>query len=78
MECSYFNTKCSELIYTVYGNVCCCFLSPQVNFTYQFLRKRFFTFSQFMYDEYIKARLLKVQVYQCVWMGGWVGGCGWV
>ena len=34
----------------------------QVNFTYQFLRKRFFTFSQFMYDEYIKARLLKVCV----------------
>ena len=32
----------------------------QVNFTYQFLRKKFFIFSQFMYDEYIKARLLKV------------------
>ena len=32
----------------------------QVNFTYQFLRKKFYIFSQFMYDEYIKARLLKV------------------
>ena len=31
-----------------------------MNFTYQFLRKKFFIFSQFMYDEYIKARLLKV------------------
>ena len=42
----------------------------QVNFTYQFLRKKFFIFSQFMYDEYIKARLLKVRVcmhvYVCV------------
>ena len=35
-------------------------LTIQVNFTYQFLRKKFFIFSQFMYDEYIKARLLKV------------------
>ena len=35
-------------------------LLRQVNFTYQFLRKKFFIFSQFMYDEYIKARLLKV------------------
>lgn len=35
----------------------------QVNFTYQFLRKKFFIFSQFMYDEYIKARLLKVGVW---------------
>lgn len=36
-------------------------LSPlsQVNFTYQFLRKKFYTFSQFMYDEYIKARVMK-------------------
>ena len=32
----------------------------QVNFTYQFLRKKFFIFSQFMYDEYIKARLFKI------------------
>ena len=39
---------------------CSCVL--QVNFTYQFLRKKFFIFSQFMYDEYIKARLLKVSV----------------
>lgn len=31
----------------------------QVNFTYQFLRKKFFIFSQFMYDEHIKSRLLK-------------------
>ena len=31
----------------------------QVNFTYQFLRKKFFIFSQFMYDEHIKSRLIK-------------------
>lgn len=36
----------------------------QVNFTYQFLRKKFFICSQFLYDEYIKARLLKV----CCWI----------
>ncbi|CAI8002431.1 WASH complex subunit 4 [Geodia barretti] len=34
-------------------------MNTTVNFTYQFLRKKFFIFSQFMYDEYIKARLLK-------------------
>ena len=39
----------------------CLLLPPlsQVNFTYQFLRKKFYTFSQFMYDEYIKARVMK-------------------
>lgn len=31
----------------------------QVNFTYQFLRKKFYIFSQFMYDEHIKSRLIK-------------------
>lgn len=31
----------------------------QVNFTYQFLRKKFFIFSQFMFDEHIKSRLIK-------------------
>ena len=30
-----------------------------MNFTYQFLRKKFYIFSQFMYDEYIKARVMK-------------------
>lgn len=30
-----------------------------MNFTYQFLRKKFFTFSQFLYDDHIKSRLLK-------------------
>ena len=49
----------------VFAVLCCCKLCKnipvvQVNFTYQFLRKKFFIFSQFMYDEYIKARLLKV------------------
>lgn len=33
--------------------------SNQVNFTYQFLRKKFYIFSQFMYDEHIKSRLIK-------------------
>lgn len=31
----------------------------QVNFTYQFMRRKLFIFSQFMYDEHIKARLVK-------------------
>lgn len=34
-------------------------LFHQVNFTYQFLRKKFYIFSQFMYDEHIKSRLIK-------------------
>ncbi|GBP83836.1 WASH complex subunit 4 [Eumeta japonica] len=34
-------------------------MNTTVNFTYQFLRKKFFTFSQFMYDEHIKSRLIK-------------------
>ena len=31
----------------------------QVNFTYQFLRKKFYIFSQFMCDENIQSRLMK-------------------
>ncbi|CAD5123366.1 DgyrCDS11723 [Dimorphilus gyrociliatus] len=34
-------------------------MNTTINFTYQFLRKKFFTFSQFMYDEHIKSRLIK-------------------
>lgn len=34
-------------------------MNTTVNFTYQFLKKKFFTFSQFMYDEHIKSRLVK-------------------
>ncbi|CAH2991365.1 unnamed protein product [Chilo suppressalis] len=34
-------------------------MNTTVNFTYQFLKKKFFTFSQFMYDEHIKSRLIK-------------------
>uniref|UniRef100_A0A672LU81 WASH complex subunit 4 n=1 Tax=Sinocyclocheilus grahami TaxID=75366 RepID=A0A672LU81_SINGR len=34
-------------------------MSTTVNFTYQFLRKKFYIFSQFMYDEHIKSRLIK-------------------
>lgn len=34
-------------------------VSQQVNFTYQFLRRKFHVFSQFLYDEQIKSRLLK-------------------
>ena len=36
-------------------------MNTTVNFTYQFLRKKFFIFSQFLYDEHIKARLIKVR-----------------
>jgi len=31
----------------------------QVNFTYQFLRRKFIIFSQFLYDDHIKSRLYK-------------------
>ncbi|XP_032515167.2 WASH complex subunit 4 [Danaus plexippus] len=34
-------------------------MNTTVNFTYQFLKNKFFTFSQFMYDEQIKSRLVK-------------------
>jgi WASH complex subunit 7 len=34
-------------------------MNTTVNFTYQFLRGRFFTFSQFLYDDHIKSRLIK-------------------
>jgi WASH complex subunit 7 len=31
----------------------------QVNFTYQYLRQKFYMFSQFLFDEHIKSRLMK-------------------
>ncbi|XP_064467103.1 WASH complex subunit 4-like [Ornithodoros turicata] len=34
-------------------------MNTTVNFAYQFLRKKFFIFSQFLYDEHIKSRLVK-------------------
>ncbi|XP_054280077.1 WASH complex subunit 4-like [Macrosteles quadrilineatus] len=34
-------------------------MNTTVNFTYQFLRKKLITFSQFLYDEHIKSRLMK-------------------
>ncbi|CAG9113981.1 unnamed protein product [Plutella xylostella] len=34
-------------------------MNTTVNFTYQFLKKKFFTFSQFLYDEHIKSRLIR-------------------
>ncbi|CAK1540475.1 unnamed protein product [Leptosia nina] len=34
-------------------------MNTTVNFTYQFLKNKFFKFSQFMYDEQIKSRLIK-------------------
>ncbi|XP_017774275.1 PREDICTED: WASH complex subunit 7 [Nicrophorus vespilloides] len=34
-------------------------MNTTVNFTYQFLQNKFFIFSQFMFDEHIKSRLLK-------------------
>lgn len=34
-------------------------MNTTVNFTYQFLRNQFYVFSQFMFDEHIKSRLLK-------------------
>lgn len=34
-------------------------MNTTVNFTYQFLRQKFVIFSQFLYDEHIKARLFK-------------------
>ena len=34
-------------------------MNTTVNFTYQFLMKKFAIFSQFLYDEHIKSRLVK-------------------
>ncbi|XP_075157033.1 strumpellin and WASH-interacting protein isoform X2 [Haematobia irritans] len=34
-------------------------INTTVNFTYQFLKQKFYTFSQFLYDEQIKSRLMK-------------------
>jgi len=34
-------------------------MNTTVNFTYQFLAKKFFMFSQFLFDDHIKSRLLK-------------------
>lgn len=34
-------------------------MNTTVNFTYQFLRSKFYIFSQFIYDEHIKSRLIK-------------------
>lgn len=34
-------------------------MNTTVNFTYQFLRRKFFIFSQFLYDDHIKSRLIK-------------------
>lgn len=34
-------------------------MNTAVNFTYQFLAKKFFIFSQFLYDEHIKSKLIK-------------------
>ncbi|KAB7497191.1 WASH complex subunit 7 [Armadillidium nasatum] len=36
-----------------------CTVCFEVNFTYQFLRRKFHVFSQFLYDEHIKSRLIK-------------------
>ena len=37
-------------------------MNTTVNFTYQFLSKKFFVFSQFMFDEHIKSKLIKVHL----------------
>jgi WASH complex subunit 7 len=34
-------------------------MNTTVNFTYQYLKKQFFIFSQFLFDEHIKAKLIK-------------------
>ena len=34
-------------------------ISTTVNFTYQFLAQKFVAFSQFLYDDHIKSRLVK-------------------
>ena len=54
-------------------------MNTTVNFTYQFLRKKFFIFSQFLYDEHIKARLIKVRDYDVAGRGalGGEGGGSW-
>ena len=53
-------------------------MNTTVNFTYQFLRKKFFIFSQFLYDEHIKARLIKVRDDDVAGRGYWEKGGGGV
>lgn len=36
-------------------------MNTTVNFAYQYLAQKFFVFSQFLYDEYIKSYLMKVR-----------------
>ena len=36
-------------------------MNTTVNFTYQYLSKQLFVFSQFLYDDYIKSNLAKVR-----------------
>jgi len=35
-------------------------MNTTVNFTFQFLKQKFFIFSQFLFDEHIKSKLIKV------------------
>jgi WASH complex subunit 7 len=43
-------------------------MNTTVNFAYQFLAQKFFIFSQFLYDEYIKSYLMKVCTFPpCSW-----------
>ena len=37
-------------------------MNTTVNFTFQFLKQKFFIFSQFLFDEHIKSKLIKVIV----------------
>ena len=52
-------------------------MNTTVNFTYQFLTKKFFVFSQFMFDEHIKSKLIKVAIFYCFYCFiGWHGSRG--
>ena len=36
-------------------------MNTAVNFTYQFLKQKLYVFSQFLFDDHIKSRLLKAR-----------------
>jgi len=48
-------------------------MNTTVNFTYQFLSKKFFVFSQFMFDEHIKSKLIKVMSFAALLGRGCLG-----
>ncbi|XP_055378504.1 WASH complex subunit 4 isoform X2 [Condylostylus longicornis] len=59
----YLNTICIKHVANSLQTHGSGFINTAVNFSYQFLRSKFYTISQFLYDEQIHSRLLKEHRY---------------